>query len=100
MRFNARLDVAARELDEYFAGTRTTFDFPLDLQLTTGFQRQVLERLQSVPFARTISYGQLGKEISSPRAARAVGTACARNPMPLVLPCHRVVHSDGTPADT
>jgi methylated-DNA-[protein]-cysteine S-methyltransferase len=93
----ARLDPVARELDEYFAGRRHGFDLPVDLQLASGFRRIVLERLTEVPYARTVSYGELAARAGSPRAVRAVGTACALNPVPLVVPCHRVVRSDGTP---
>ena len=74
----ARLDVAARELDEYFTGTRRTFDLPLDWRLAAGFRSTVLHPLAG-----------------SPKAVRAVGTACAKNPLPVVIPCHRVVRSDG-----
>jgi methylated-DNA-[protein]-cysteine S-methyltransferase len=97
LRAPARLDLVARELDEYFAGRRHAFDVPVDLQLATGFRRVVLERLTEVPYARTVSYGELAARAGSPRAVRAVGTACALNPVPLVVPCHRVVRSDGTP---
>lgn len=97
LRAPARLDTVARELDEYFAGRRHTFDVPVDLQLAHGFRRAVLERLVEVPYAGTVSYGELAARVGSPRASRAVGTACALNPVPLVVPCHRVVHSDGSP---
>ncbi|MGZ4603243.1 MAG: methylated-DNA--[protein]-cysteine S-methyltransferase, partial [Kineosporiaceae bacterium] len=97
LRAPARLDTVARELDEYFAGRRHTFDVPVDLQLAHGFRRAVLERLVEVPYASTVSYGELAARVGSPRASRAVGTACALNPVPLVVPCHRVVHSDGSP---
>src|SRR3954451_13919057 len=92
-----RLDEVARELDEYFAGRRRAFDVPVDLQLARGFRRAVLEKLVEVPYARTVSYAELAARTGSPRAVRAVGTACALNPVPLVVPCHRVVRSDGTP---
>src|SRR5690242_8189604 len=94
LRAPARLDVVARELDEYFAGRRHAFDVPVDLQLAHGFRRAVLEKLVDVPYARTVSYAELAAEAGSPRAVRAVGTACALNPVPLVVPCHRVVRSD------
>jgi methylated-DNA-[protein]-cysteine S-methyltransferase len=93
----ARLDPVAHELEEYFAGRRQAFDVPVDLQLAAGFRRVVLERLTEVPYARTVSYAELAARAGSPRAVRAVGTACALNPVPLVIPCHRVVRSDGTP---
>lgn len=93
----ARLDAVARELDEYFAGRRHAFDLPVDLQLAHGFRRAALERLVEVPYGRTVSYAELAARAGSPRAVRAVGTACALNPVPLVIPCHRVVRSDGAP---
>ncbi|MFC0714722.1 methylated-DNA--[protein]-cysteine S-methyltransferase [Cellulomonas biazotea] len=91
------LDDVARELDEYFAGTRRTFDVPVDLRLTSGFRRAVVEHLGDVAYGRTASYAQVAALAGSPRAVRAVGTACALNPVPLVVPCHRVVRSDGSP---
>ncbi|MDC7120534.1 methylated-DNA--[protein]-cysteine S-methyltransferase [Cellulomonas fimi] len=91
------LDDVARELDEYFAGARLTFDVPVDLRLTAGFRRSVVEHLPDIPYGRTASYAQVAASAGSPRAVRAVGTACALNPVPLVVPCHRVVRSDGTP---
>jgi methylated-DNA-[protein]-cysteine S-methyltransferase len=97
LRAPGRLDEVARELDEYFAGRRHAFDVPVDLQLARGFRRAVLEKLVDVPYARTVSYAELAARAGSPRAVRAVGTACALNPVPLVVPCHRVVRSDGTP---
>lgn len=89
----ARLDTAARQLDEYFRGTRTTFDLPLDLTLARGFRREVITHLPG--YGRTASYAEVAAVAGSPRAVRAVGTACATNPLPVVLPCHRVVRSDG-----
>ncbi len=93
----ARLDAVARELDEYFAGQRHAFDLPVDLQLAHGFRRAALQRLVEVPYGRTVTYAELAARAGSPRAVRAVGTACALNPVPLVIPCHRVVRSDGAP---
>jgi methylated-DNA-[protein]-cysteine S-methyltransferase len=95
LRAPARLDGAVRELDEYFAGRRRSFDLPLDRRLSRGFQLTVLEHLPKIPYGRTASYGSVALATGSPRAARAVGTACATNPLPLVVPCHRVVRSDG-----
>jgi methylated-DNA-[protein]-cysteine S-methyltransferase len=92
-----RLDAVSSELEEYFAGRRHAFDVPVDLRLARGFRRAVLERLTQVPYARTVSYAELAARAGSPRAVRAVGTACALNPVPLVVPCHRVVRSDGAP---
>jgi methylated-DNA-[protein]-cysteine S-methyltransferase len=92
----ARLDRAAREIDEYLAGRRTAFDLPLDLQLATGFRRAVLDHLPEIAYGSTASYATMALAAGSPKAVRAVGTACAMNPLPLVLPCHRVVRSDGS----
>jgi methylated-DNA-[protein]-cysteine S-methyltransferase len=91
----ARLDPAAREIDDYFAHRRTRFDLPLDLRLSSGFRREVLGRLQAVDYGTTASYAALAKAAGRPQAVRAVGTACATNPLPVVIPCHRVVRSDG-----
>lgn len=92
-----RLDDAARQLDEYFAGRRQRFELGVDLRLRSGFRRRVLESLRQLPYGSTVSYGVLAGELSSPRASRAVGTACATNPVPIVVPCHRVVRADGAP---
>ncbi|MEZ0491052.1 methylated-DNA--[protein]-cysteine S-methyltransferase [Kineococcus sp. TBRC 1896] len=97
LRAPARLDALARELEEYFAGARREFDVPVDLVLATGtFRRSVLLALRRTGFGDRLSYAALAGEVGSPRAVRAVGTACARNPVPLVVPCHRVVRSDGS----
>lgn len=96
LRAPARLDAVARELEEYFAGRRHAFDLPLDLRLAHGFRRAVLDRLAEVPYGATTTYARLAAATGSPRAVRAVGTACARNPLPVVVPCHRAVRSDGT----
>ena len=96
LRHPARLDAAARELDEYFAGGRRGFDVPLDLRLARGFRRDVLAHLRQIAFGATESYATVARATGSPNAVRAVGTACARNPVPLFVPCHRVVRSDGT----
>ena len=95
LRAPARLDPAVRQLGEYFAGRRTAFDLPLDLRLSAGFRRDVLTRLREVGYGATASYAALAAAAGSPRAVRAVGTACATNPLPVVVPCHRVVCSDG-----
>ncbi|HEX6339839.1 methylated-DNA--[protein]-cysteine S-methyltransferase [Umezawaea sp.] len=92
----ARLDPVARQLDEYFTGGRRAFDVPLDLRLAKGFRRAVLAHLAEIPYGRTESYAEVAAAAGSPKAVRAVGTACATNPLPLVLPCHRVVRSDGS----
>lgn len=92
----ARLDPAARQLEEYFAGRRRAFDLTLDLRLAQGFRRQVLDHLRDVPYGRTATYTAVAAAAGSPRAVRAVGSACATNPVPIVVPCHRVVRTDGT----
>ena len=92
----ARLDAVARQLDDYFAGRRRRFDVPLDWRLSTGFRSTVLHHLATdVDYGRTASYAALAALAGNPRAVRAVGTACATNPLPVVVPCHRVVRSDG-----
>ena len=92
----ARLDVAARELDEYFGGRRRAFDLPLDWRLSAGFRRAVLGHLADIGYGHTASYAAVARLAGNPKAVRAVGTACATNPMPVVVPCHRVVRSDGS----
>lgn len=87
---------AARQLDEYFAGRRRVFDLPVDLRLAHGFRRRVLDNLRSVPYGSTATYAALAAAAGNPRAVRAVGSACATNPIPIVVPCHRVVRTDGT----
>ena len=96
LRAPQRLDLAARELDEYFAGRRTGFDLALDLRLAHGFRLEVLQHLREIGYGATESYAVVAAAAGSPRAVRAVGTACATNPVPVVVPCHRVVRSDGT----
>lgn len=95
LRAPARLDPVVRELEEYLTGTRTRFDLPLDLALTSGFRREVVRHLPEIPYGHTATYAAVAALAGSPRAVRAVGTACATNPLPLVVPCHRVVRSDG-----
>jgi len=90
-----RLDNAARELDEYFAGRRRSFDLLLDLSLSKGFRRAVLGYLPGIRYGQTASYAAVAAAIGNPKAVRAVGTACATNPLPVVVPCHRVIRSDG-----
>jgi methylated-DNA-[protein]-cysteine S-methyltransferase len=96
LRSPLRLDVVARQLDEYFAKRRTTFDVPVDLRLTDGFRRSVIEHLRDIGYGDRESYATVAAAVGSPKAVRAVGTACARNPLPVVIPCHRVVRSDGS----
>ena len=96
LRAPRRLDAAARELDEYFAGRRRAFDLPLDLSLSAGFRRLVQRHLPEIGYGQTRSYRQVAELVGNPKAVRAVGTACATNPLPVVVPCHRVLRSDGT----
>ena len=96
LRSPRRLDPVRRELDEYFDGERTAFELPIDLALAGSFQRAVLQELARVPYGRTTTYGALAAKVGKPRAARAVGGAMNRNPIPIVLPCHRVVGASGT----
>jgi len=96
LRAPGQLDQVSRQLDEYFAGRRTAFDLPLDFRLAAGFRRAVLDHLPVIPYGQTESYAQVAAAVGSPKAVRAVGTACAKNPVPIVVPCHRVVRSDGT----
>jgi methylated-DNA-[protein]-cysteine S-methyltransferase len=91
-----RLDAVARELEEYFGGRRRSFDLPLDLSLSKGFRLLVQQHLSSIGYAQTRSYKQVAELVGNPKAVRAVGTACATNPLPVVLPCHRVLRADGT----
>jgi methylated-DNA-[protein]-cysteine S-methyltransferase len=96
LRAPARLDDAARQLDEYFARRRTHFDVPVDLRLAGGFRRAVIEHLRDIDYGHRESYAAVAAAVGNPHAVRAVGTACARNPLPVVIPCHRVVRSDGS----
>lgn len=96
LRAPARLDDAARQLDEYFAGTRREFDLTLDFRLSRGFRLNVLQHLPRIAYGRTESYAEVALAAGSPNAVRAVGTACATNPLPVIVPCHRVVKSDGS----
>src|SRR5882757_8661308 len=96
LRAPARLDGAARQIDEYFAKRRTVFEVPVDLRLAEGFRRNVIEHLRDIGYGRRESYAAVAAAIGHPRAVRAVGTACAHNPLPVVIPCHRVVRSDGS----
>lgn len=95
LRAGRRLDPALTQLEEYFDNRRRSFELPLDLQLAHGFRRVVLERLRTVTYGHTINYSTLAAEVDNPRAVRAVGSACATNPLPIVIPCHRVLRSDG-----
>jgi methylated-DNA-[protein]-cysteine S-methyltransferase len=90
---DAVIELAAQQLEEYFAGKRTTFDLPLKAQ-GTAFQQSIWSALQDIPYGQTTSYGELGSAIGKPGSARAVGGAVGANPLPIVIPCHRVLASD------
>lgn len=96
MKMPARTDDVARQLDEYFAGRRHAFDVPLDLQLVSGFRRTVISHLPDIAYGSTASYKTVAAMAGNPTAVRAVGSACSHNPIPVVVPCHRVVRSDGS----
>jgi methylated-DNA-[protein]-cysteine S-methyltransferase len=91
-----RLDAAAFEVEEYFDRRRKTFDLNLDLSLSSGFRRLVQKHLPEIGYGMTQSYKQVATIVGNPNAVRAVGTACATNPLPIVVPCHRVLRTDGT----
>jgi methylated-DNA-[protein]-cysteine S-methyltransferase len=90
-----RLDAARRQLDDYFAHKRTAFDLPIDWALTSGFRREVLRALVQVPYGEVVSYLGLATRVGNPKASRAVGSAMATNPIPLIVPCHRVLQTGG-----
>jgi len=90
------VDNARRQLDEYFEGRRDAFELDVDLRGAAPFARQVLDQLALVPYGQTTTYGTLAGRVGAPRAARAVGTVMNRNPIPIVLPCHRVVGANGS----
>lgn len=91
-----RLDGVARQLDEFFAGRRTKFNLSLDWSLTVGFTRKVLKVTERIPFGKTMTYAQVAEKAGSPRGMRAAGNALGSNPIPIIVPCHRVLRSDGT----
>ena len=96
LEFPARLDEARRELNEYFEGTRDRFELPLDWRLShPGFYRRVLRATARVPFGEVITYGEAADRAGNPRASRAAGTALGSNPIPIVVPCHRVIRAGG-----
>jgi methylated-DNA-[protein]-cysteine S-methyltransferase len=96
LRVPRRLSPVKRELDEYFSGDRTTFDVAVDVAFVPPFQQSVLRELARVPYGEVTTYGALAGRIGKPRAARAVGGALNRNPVPIILPCHRVIGSSGS----
>lgn len=86
-----------KQLEEYLAGQRQVFTVPVDLvDVTTPFRRRVLQALAQIPYGQTITYAQLAEAAGNPRAVRAVASACASNPLPILYPCHRVIRSDGS----
>jgi methylated-DNA-[protein]-cysteine S-methyltransferase len=96
MSYPRRLDEARRELDQYFAGKRERFELAVDWRLShPGFSRRVLRETAKVPFGEVITYGQAARRAGSPRAFRAAGSALGSNPVPIVVPCHRVVRAGG-----
>lgn len=90
------LQAAVAQLDAYFSGTCTQFDIPLDVPTGTPFQKAVWQALQSIPYGQTITYGQLSAQIGRPAAVRAVGSAIGRNPISIMIPCHRVMGKNGS----
>jgi methylated-DNA-[protein]-cysteine S-methyltransferase len=92
----AGLDEERRELDDYFAGRRHGFELPIDWQLSHGFHLRARQEIAAIPYGETRTYTDLAREAGNERAVRAAGSACSRNPIPLVVPCHRVLRSDGT----
>lgn len=91
----ARLDDARRQLDRYFAGELTEFDLPLDWQLSKAFRRRVLRAIDRIPYGKTRSYTDVARTAGNERAVRAAGSACGSNPIPIIVPCHRVLRSGG-----
>lgn len=91
-----RLAAARTQLEEYFAGHRTEFDLPVDLRGIGAFGERVLLATAQIPFGQVSTYGELAREIGAPGAARAVGNALGRNPIPIVIPCHRILRGDGS----
>ena len=92
---SALLAEAARQLDEYFSGRRRQFDLPLDL-VGTEFQQRVWKIVAAIPYGETVSYGKIAEELGDPRRRRAVGAAVGANPIPIIIPCHRVIGADGS----
>jgi methylated-DNA-[protein]-cysteine S-methyltransferase len=95
LRVSRPVDDARRQLDEYFEGKRRGFELRTDLRRVAAFNRAVLGELERVPYGSTATYGELAARVDHPRAARAVGTVMNRNPIPIVLPCHRVIGANG-----
>lgn len=96
LRAPARLDDAASQIEQYLAGALRAFDLPLDLRLADGFRRTVVEQLRHIGYGHRASYAAVAAAVGNPKAVRAVGSACGHNPLPVVIPCHRVVRTDGS----
>ena len=96
LRAPERLESASFEIEQYFAGDRTSFDLVLDLSLSSNFRQLVQRYLPRITYGHTQSYAQVARLVGNPKAVRAVGSACATNPLPIVVPCHRVIRGDGT----
>lgn len=96
LKASLRVDRVAHQLDQYFAGERTAFDVPVDFRLSKGFRLNVLKHLTDIGYGHTESYAEVALATGSPKAVRAVGSACATNPLPVIVPCHRVLRSDGS----
>lgn len=96
LRAPSRFDEVSRQLREYFSGERRSFELKLDQRLASGFRLEVQRYLPAIPYGSTASYAEVAGGVGNPRAVRAVGTACAKNPLPIIVPCHRVVRSDGS----
>ncbi len=90
------LGAPVAQLREYFAGDRRRFDLALDRRLSSGFRKEAQDAMAMIPYGQVMSYAEVAATAGRPRAVRAVGSACATNPLPLVIPCHRVVRSDGS----
>jgi methylated-DNA-[protein]-cysteine S-methyltransferase len=91
-----KLEEATQQVEEYLSGERGAFELPVDISSMTPFQQTVLDEVAKVPRGEVVTYGELAKRIGKPRAARAVGQALGSNPVPIVVPCHRVIASDGS----
>lgn len=89
------LDPLRRQLDEYFAGAREGFDVPIDWQLSSGFTQRILQAIAAIPFGATSNYRDVAARAGNPKATRAAGNACGANPIPIVVPCHRVLRTGG-----
>lgn len=96
LRSGRRVDPVVAQIEEYFDQRRRRFDVPLDLGTVSGFRGEVLDGLTHLAYGERASYGELARRLGRPGATRAVGTACARNPVPIIVPCHRVIRSDGS----